>query len=192
MSPEAQSFCCHFLQMPVQGCAEGRICCQALAARGCLLGGISVSRPSTHSWWSCWQLEPQPAWPPSPKIQVPRAGRCCLRVTCNTPPCFHLGHWDPWAAAACAYLRATLLQFGVPSIAPFRKITDSSVCSRFGQVLRTSPNFLLSSQFLLLGTEDKLSADDKVSAQADYSFHTSSPPRQLQCLARGSEECACQ
>lgn len=42
LSPEAQSIRCHFLQMLVQGCAEGQSCCQAPAARGCLLGGITL------------------------------------------------------------------------------------------------------------------------------------------------------
>lgn len=52
--------------------------------------GSPAPHPGTHSWWSCRQLEPQPAWA-SPESRAPRAGRCCLGVTCNTPPCSHLG-----------------------------------------------------------------------------------------------------
>lgn len=182
LSPEGQSTRCHFLGMPEPGCTEGRSCSRAPAARGCLPGGVPLFL--AHSWWSCRQLEPRPARVPSPKSRVPKAGHCCLRVTSDTLPAPACpGRWDQQPAPACEHLIAALAQFAVPGIAPLKKkkITDSSLCSRFGQVLRTSPNFLLSSRLLLLSAEDKLSVDDKIS---DYNFHTSSPPR-LQCLARG-------
>lgn len=140
--------------------------------------------PVGASWVGSLHLAPAP---------IPGAGRCCLRVTCNTPPCSHLGHWDPWAAPACAYLRAALLQFGIPSIAPFRKklqipvsVTDLGKSSELPQTFCSAASFYCS---ILKTNYQRMikSLHRQITVFILPPHH-----RQLQCLARGSEECACQ
>lgn len=94
--------------------------------------GSPAPHPGTHSWWSCWQLEPQPAWA-SPESRVPRAGRCCLGVTFSTPPCSHLGIRGLLQPAPTSELRCcnwvfpALLQLKKKKKKRQKKLIDSSL-----------------------------------------------------------------
>lgn len=65
--------------------------------------------------WSHGRLGCRP-----PVTSVSKAGSCCLGLTCSAFPApARLGQCDQCAASTCTYLLAALLQFCIPTIAPF-------------------------------------------------------------------------